>query len=217
MNNLHTRESAALRLPPQNATVVGAFNPAIFQPEWVRAHVPGIEGPLELFLAAPPLQQPLLKAANGSLHILVSPERMIVYGDAAKIGEAAAAILGELPHTPVQAAGVNFVFEGVLDPLVAGPWSFSSDGQRAEQLLGGEHRSLTFSEVVQRSDGVQITAKLAWPSARHDVLLDLNYHRDASKGTSLDRTKELAAHLSRALEFETDARRVREEIFRGKD
>lgn len=205
--------SELLELPPQNVTVVGAFNPAIFQPEWVRGHLPGVEGPIDLLLAGPPSTPPLLRF--GETYLLVTSERLVVYGAPARVGRIAATILTTLPHTPLRAAGVNFLFQERLEPASFGPWRISGDDAGVRRLLRGVPQGLAFSHTVRREDDVLVTLKLAWPSTEPGVIVELNYHRDAAARPGEGRAKDLAEHLERAAEFEEDARRVREDIVHG--
>src|SRR5262245_54428842 len=115
--------SQLIKLPAQNVTVVGAFNPAIFQPAWVRANLPGFDGQIDVFLTPPPHEPPLLR--SGTLCLLVSSERLVLYGEPNRIGKVAGAILETLPHTPMRAAGLNFGFEGQRDPSTCAPWTIA--------------------------------------------------------------------------------------------
>jgi hypothetical protein len=175
----------------------------------VRRHLPGLEGPPD-FLLSGPFAAPLLRA--GDVFLLVTHERLVVYGQPARIGRIAGTVISTLPHTPLRAAGVNFSFEGRRGPAGCGPWSISAENQGVRRLLDGEPQGLTFSHVARRDDGVQVTLKLYWPSDAPDLLLELNYHRDALAGPAEERAKELAEHVERATEFEGDAHRIREEL-----
>jgi hypothetical protein len=202
--------SEAIELPGQNVTVVGAFNPAVFEPEWLRGHLPDFEGPIEFLLPGPPGGAPLIRA--GEIHLFASPERLVVYGPAQRIGRMASTILMTLPHTPLRAAGVNFMFPGRRDPAAREPWTIASEVGAVSRLLHGAPQGLGFSQGALREDGVRLTLKLTWPSTAADALLELNYHRDALARPAEARAKELAHHVERAGEFEADAERIRGEV-----
>jgi hypothetical protein len=203
--------SELVKLPAQNVTVVGAFNPAIFQPEWVRAHLPGFDGQIDLFVGAQLSAPPLLR--SGGLYLLVTSERLVIYGPPAQAGVVAERILTTLHHTPLRAAGANFEFRGQRQPASCAPWAISSDSEAVRRLMGGAPSGITFSQIARREDGVQVTVKLAWPTEQPDVVLELNYQREALSGA--ERAKELAAHVTQAAEFERDADRIRTEILHG--
>jgi hypothetical protein len=205
--------SELIELPAQNVTVVGAFNPAIFQPGWVRDHVPGLAGPLEFLVSGPAFAAPLLRA--GDVYLLITSERLVVYGPPTRAGRIAGALVATLPHTPLRASGVNFSFGGRREPTGCGPWRISVESAGARHILGGDPQAIAFSHTARRDDGVAVTLKLSWPSSEPDLLLELNYHRDALARLTEDRAKELAEHAERAVEFEADAPRIREAIFGG--
>lgn len=199
-------------LPRQNVTVVGAFNPAIIQPNWVRRFVPVLDGELSTFLDAAgglPLHQ------AGSLYWQVTPEKLVVYGPISQAGAAAAQILVRLPHTPLRASGVNFLFQETAERPRCGPWRLETEPEEVGRLLAGSVGEFSFSQVVEREDEVRLTLRLRWISEEPDALLDLNYHREGRAPLGEERSKELAAHAERAAEFEIDAQRIRGEILRG--
>jgi hypothetical protein len=107
-------------LDTKDATVVviGAFNPAIFNPGWVAHNVHGIpDGQevevMEVHVQTGPTALLRLNFINGvAFHVL--PSRMDVYTSGGSIDnfkrleEAVAKIFEILPHTPVQGLGLNF-------------------------------------------------------------------------------------------------------------
>lgn len=198
-------------LPPQNVTIVGAFNPAIFQPAWIQRFVPEVAGEIETLM--PFGGGPLLYHA-GELDWSVSVERLVIYGPAVRIGRFAAQVLRELPHTPLRAVGVNFLRRERLDRAQCGPWSMR-ESEEVAALLDGVPSDFSIARVARRSDGVRLTVKIVWPSSEPEAVADFNYHRDAESPPGETRAKELAAHAERACEFEADMARITAALRRG--
>jgi hypothetical protein len=193
-----------VKLPSRNVTIVGSFNPAIFHPEWVRAHLVEPEGSIDLLFPAPG-GAPLLRA--GDLYLSVGHQRLVVYGPLVAAADVAARILHTLPHTPLQAAGINLQFQGRCERRAFGPWHLESDAERTRELLMAQPAGQTFTQLSRRDDGVQLTLKLTWPSEHDDVLLDLNYHLDGTASQE-KRALQLAEHVKHAPTFEQDAERI---------
>lgn len=198
-----------LDLPKQNVAVVGSFNPAIFEPAWIKQHVAGVSGEIQVALALggrPPI------AWAGELVWIVSADRLVVHGPLARAGAFVADVLQTLPHTPLRAAGVNLLFDGQADQARFGPFALSVRAGGVHRLLRGAPGELSFSQVASRDDGVNVAVKLVWASERPDVVLDLNYHLEASGQVAEERAKQLIDHVRRAPEFEDDAQRIRREL-----
>jgi len=202
-------DAITLELPKQNVTVIGAFNPAIFEPPWVKRHVPAVEGDITVGLnvgSGPPI------CRAGELYWIVTNERLVVHGPTAQAGRMVSEILLTLPHTPLRAAGANFLFSGRADRDRFGPWRIGSSTAGVSDLLRGAPAELALSQVALREDGVQVTAKVVWPSESPEALLDLNYHLEASGWVPEERAKQLADHSLRAADLESDALRIRREL-----
>lgn len=200
-----------IKLPSRNVTIAGAFNPAIFHPEWVRAHLLERAGSIDLLFPVPG-GTPLLRA--GDLYLSVGQQRLVLHGPLVMAGEAAARILHTLPHTPLQGAGINVQFQGCCDRRSFGPWRLESGSEQTRELLVAQPAGQTFSQIARRDDGVQLTLKLTWPSESDDVLLDLNYHLDATSPHE-KRALQLADHVKHAARFEQDAERIRQRLLLG--
>jgi len=205
-------EPISFELPRQNVTIVGSFNPAIFHPSWVREHVPQIRDEIQTLMPAeggPPL------CHADELYWTVTPERLVAYGPPRQTGGVVATILTTLCHTPLRAAGVNFLFKGKAPRERCGPWRIAVSVEDTSALLRGSPGELALSQAVQREDGVRVTLKLVWPSEEPEVVLDLNYHLAARESRNEARAKELAAHAERASEFAADAERISRELLHG--
>ncbi len=205
-------QPSEIELPPQNVTIVGAFNPAILEPTWVKRWVHEVREEIEVF--SPLGGGPALHKA-GTLYWIATPERLVVYGPIGRAGLVASQILNTLSHTPLRAAGVNFTYPGRSDRRHCGPWRISDGSESVQQLTRGSAAEFSFSQVALRDDGVKLTVKVLWPTAEADALLEINYHRDGREPTGDARAKELAQHLERAAEFERDAERIRSEVLNG--
>jgi hypothetical protein len=205
-------ESITRELPRQNVTVVGAFNPAILQPGWIKRFVPAVTEEISTLI---PLEGGPTLFQAGPLYWVVTNERAVVHGPISLAGAVVASIVRMLPHTPLRAAGVNFQFQGRADRQRCGPWRVSSEPAGAQSLMAGTPGEFSMSQVVRREDDVRVTLKLLWVSEEPDVLLDLNYHREGRTPLGEERAKEIEAHVERAAEFEADARRIQETLLRG--
>ena len=105
-------QSITRELPRQNVTVVGAFNPAVLSPSWVKRFVPAVTDEISTLIpieGGPPLFQ------AGPLYWVVTSERLIVHGPISQAGAMAASIVRTLCHTPLRAAGINFQFQASVD------------------------------------------------------------------------------------------------------
>src|SRR5262245_11024869 len=94
--------------------IAGAWNSAIFAPAWVAGRLTASqEIGLELTLNNPALA-PRLSFDGVLLRVL--PDKLVIHpqeiseASLKRMQEVADRILGDLPHTPVQAVGVNFRF-----------------------------------------------------------------------------------------------------------
>ena len=202
-------EPISFELPRQNVTIVGSFNPAIFHPSWVREHVPQIREEIQTLM---PIQGGPALFLAAELYWTVTPERLVVYGPPGQAGSAVATIVNTLFHTPLRAAGVNFLFTGKAPRERCGPWRIAASTEETSALLRGSPGELSLSQAVQREDGVRVTLKLVWPSEEPEAVLDLNYHLTARESRNEARAKELAAHAERASDFAADAERISREL-----
>jgi hypothetical protein len=105
-----------LRLP--TVVIPGAWNPAIFSPEWIGRFVfykkPGDLVPFfQVVFSTPPARAVMYYDVFG---ISPSSERVDIYanslirGDIEDIESKCVKILNLLPHTPISALGINFQF-----------------------------------------------------------------------------------------------------------
>jgi hypothetical protein len=204
--------SIALELPRQNVTVVGAFNPAILQPGWVKRFVPAVEDEIHGLL---PVQGGPTIFQAGPLYWIATDERLVVHGPIVQAARVASTIVRTLAHTPLRAAGINFLFQGKADRARCGPWRLSIAPAQPSEAFGGAPGEFSLSQVMRREDGIRLTIKIVWPSEEPDALLDLNYHREGQAPLGEERAKELSDHMDLAGEFEVEADRIRTELLNG--
>lgn len=121
-----------------NVIVVGAWNPAIFSPEWAKEHL-AQDKMLDVILAIPmmPLANmpPRLTVEGVNLY----PSETALMLDCAEYNNASIEMCASkfqkvanlLPHTPVNAVGINFRFLGDLDDseVLADLFTFSDAGK----------------------------------------------------------------------------------------
>jgi len=107
-----------LRTP--TLVVSGAWNPAIFQPGWIASNLLGVPKGEKIQVAecARPDEDGQLKIISffGDMGVSSSRQRLEVFlnsdadGIAAKGEDLVVKVLEVLPHTPIQALGINFLF-----------------------------------------------------------------------------------------------------------
>jgi hypothetical protein len=198
-----------IELPPENVTILGAFNPSILRSPWASEYALDKGDEVDFFLGeenGPILNR--VRRDGDTFYWLCSRERLVAYGPPQYTGGFVSRVLQALPHTPVRAAGVNLRLDvpGKL-PGALGPWSLTIDRERAAALLGGESLGVGWTHVCRRADGVQLTLR-ASSSMERNVVLDFNYHLDATGPEARVQTGSLAKHVTRAEEFHADARRL---------
>ena len=193
-----------------SAVIVGRFNPAILSPQWIAENV---------FEASEEIQVEVATTLDSSSVVYrlldiswaVAADHLRVSGSPERIGELSAKVLELLPHTPVNAAGVNFTLAGRLSPPKIGPDRLERSEDELSKLLGGEPRVPILTESAQRPDGVRVSVKI-FLLQNDRAAVDFNYHIDAS-GHGLERSSSLVRHVTQAPRFFEDAQRIAKSIF----
>ncbi|OGJ90701.1 MAG: hypothetical protein A2487_15300 [Candidatus Raymondbacteria bacterium RifOxyC12_full_50_8] len=174
-----------LVLEKTNLIIVGAWNNAIIQPNWLSQYFPELikekEIPAE-FVAGPTtffrfiFNEFICEPRKGSL--IFTPKKE---GDAifSFISQLALGIYDKLPHTPILAVGHNFVFH--LE---------DKEHFALENELGGQKRNIYKGIVDQEVDFMQIKHTFSFPTNQLNLIYDLkasnkslamNYHYAVSK------------------------------------
>ncbi|MEO8019719.1 MAG: hypothetical protein ABI769_18060 [Pseudomonadota bacterium] len=145
--------AAEAKLDATNVVVLGAWNPAILQPQWVAKQVFGIEGDLAVqwevsFVAnAPP------RFTLGDVRFMPAYDRLTLVPqglDAAQLAtceNALRTILTSLPHTPISAFGINYSFEDATPSTGLQALFLDTEGLAEAANLNFEPRAM----AVQRA------------------------------------------------------------------
>lgn len=158
---------------------LGAWNPAIFQPGWVARYLFGFpEGAsVDAGLLMLPNQPPLTFIKD--IGVAVTPERVTLYvqrfDDETKsqVETTAKNIFEVLPHTPIGAFGVNFVFkDDDADPSLYDKLKTKDGIDKHFKVL-----SQQFVSTIQIFPNV-ILNFMRVPSTE-SVLYDLNFHHQS--------------------------------------
>lgn len=165
-----------------NVIVVGAWNPAIFSPEWAKEHL-AQDKTLDVILAIPmPLTSRPPRLTVEGVNLYPSEAALMVdcveYNDAAidacaskfqKVAEL-------LPHTPVNAVGINFRFWGDLDDSeeLANLFTFSDAGKidSAKFCLSGA----LIKRAFKLSDSTILNLSL--DTSFGNLRVEFNFHTD---------------------------------------
>jgi hypothetical protein len=102
----------------RSLVIVGAWNPAIFTPQWAQEHIFPSDDRIDGEIALP---EHVLRLTAGDMVLLVKPDRVefrpksVLEDNLARTERTAIRLLSRLQDTPVTAFGINFRFQ-VPDP-----------------------------------------------------------------------------------------------------
>lgn len=193
-----------MRVPPSssdafNIVSVGAWNPAIFTPEWAKENL-ALDKEREVILAIPmPLASPPRLTVD-DINIYPGPNTLLL--DCVSYSNAAAEScvtkfhrLAELlPHTPVTAAGINFRFLGEISEsaTLTDLFAFSDAARIDSGTYALKEASIKRSYSIE--DGATLNINII--SLPHQVRLEFNFHvevrslGEASNRITVDRLQE---------------------------
>lgn len=197
---------ARLIISESNLVIVGAWNPAILTPNWLRQHfrelLPGDEYQAE-FIAAPSMALRItmnniqIDPTNGRLVLACAIEDREKFNSLHVLAEA---ISERLPHTPVSAVGFNFTFVADKDRRLVVDQFLNEEGQnRFYSEIGLQTR---IGRVVTHSFALaESTLNLAYEYKPEDTKLRFNFHynaiNDGQVRESLARFSELLTEAER--------------------
>jgi hypothetical protein len=169
--------NAAPSLDRTSVVVIGAWNPAIIQPDWLfRSKVVEV-GSSEVTVEVNPRTRQY-RYSLGDFRWTVDDNRLEILSQRFEdCGVFAARVLALLPHTPVDAVGTNFVFKYPIQiwpkNLTASIGGFTLDHQPENVKF----EQFTWSGVKNLHRGrlqIAVTQK-----AESDVIVACNIHRNA--------------------------------------
>jgi hypothetical protein len=171
-----------LGLQSNTVVVLGAWNPAIVQPQWLLERKVVVAGSAEN-IAANPQTKGLFFQMDG-VNWLIDEQRLQIWApDKRDTGVYAARVLDLLPYTPIQAVGTNFFFQSSLRDWPReklpqlGDWTLETAPKefQFEQFLWGGTRRMA-----------ETSCQLNLTRAGETVSLNINLHRnvlDASRAS----------------------------------
>ncbi len=161
--------------------IAGSWNAGIFQPPWVSGHVfQAQQMNMEVQLG---VVSPILRYNSGLSTLIVQPD-MIVGGvreetqaAVAEVSQILCRILGELPHTPVTAIGINFGFhEGHPEGRLLENFSIA-DNQKIVDA-GGTVRQTTILREITLDGGLLRLRETSEEDG--SIHFHLNFHYDVT-------------------------------------
>lgn len=189
-----------------NHVLVGQWNLAILNPDWLNANVfQNTQIGIELLFG---LIQPQMKYVSGTVSMVTRADQVIIAvleptKEALSTAETVAVrLLESLPVTPVSAIGTNFGYVATdVDPKLAQVFSTSDRDQLSEAGYEISSTSLvrTFT-VLDRTLNFRLSQM-----QDGSVRFNFNYHRDVSGAPAgadafREKTEELRAHSQNLLE-----------------
>ncbi len=169
-----------------NITIVGAWNPAIITPNWIKREFHEFIHATQYEVSLTPAPVPRIRFAIEGLTIDPNAGRLQIRptrSDVSRmelIPKLASAIYERLPHTPVTAVGVNFAYQLEVDEGVV---AFKYVDYEEQERF---YRTLDLHPIPQR----QIRHSFAFPNsqlnlsyeARQEVeTVSFNFHHKATK------------------------------------
>ncbi len=202
---------ARLVIPNSNLVIIGAWNPAIITPVWLRQQFPdlldGDQYQAE-FIAGPAVS---VRFTINDVQIDPSNGRLVLscaVDDQAKfefLPRLATAISERLPHTPVAAVGFNFVFEAAQGEPLAVDRFLDERGQDEFYanlgLTSRVGRQVTHSFALPQS-----TLNLTYEYKPERTTLMFNFHNNVTNG------QQVRDALARFAGVLTEARRLSDAI-----
>jgi hypothetical protein len=163
-----------------NVVVVGAWNVAILNPEWLGRNLfKDSNVQVEIPIGGQPVA--LMRVTSAGVRVLTAPDRVIFSpvkiddGSLRRVEECAVDLLRQLPHTPLVAIGVNFKFVEA-DPGEHLVTHFRDPDVDAIVRLGFVSEGVSQTRHLRFADDRTLNLKTRLAGNRLE--LDFNFHRD---------------------------------------
>lgn len=164
--------------------LIGQWNVPLFSPGWVTGRLTNAEQIDMEFPAIRPTQS--FRLGFDDIHLLVEASRIVVSPQRAETAvletmeRVALKVLSDLPHTPVQAVGVNFQFrESDPDHSLLELFNFQKDAELVDAGAGIKARSLTRLLTI---DDHMLKLRTDLLESGH-MIIDFNFHKDVADAT----------------------------------
>ncbi len=166
----------SVRLQSNDVIVLGAWNPAIVQPDWLSERKV-VESSTPESLSANPLTKGFFFKMD-NVNWIIDEQRLQIWGaGGTDTGVFAARVLSLLSHTPVQAIGTNFHFQTGV-----GEWPSTRLPKLGDWTLETSPTKLQFKQftwVGTRKMGSDTSCQITLTHAEDALSLNVNLHRDA--------------------------------------
>lgn len=168
-----------------NVIIIGAWNPAIFTPEWAKEHLTD-DKQREVVLAIPmPLTNLPPRLTVDDINMYPSDSALVIdcaqYSDSAldTCSKKIQRVAELLPHTPVNAVGVNFRFWGELEDSAALAELFTFCD--AAKIDSSQYK-LT-GAAIKRSFAItsNTVINLSLDSSSNNLRVEFNFHTDVRR------------------------------------
>lgn len=164
----------SLTLSKTGVAITGHFNPHIISPNWlIRERILDSSGPVKgtMLLGSPELE---IRFNIGDMEWAVHGTRLSIDAKTgSRPAEVAAQVMEKLPHTPVNAVGLNFVYSCDRDN-----WSGPNPqlGRLTRESLQelGDVQATGWRTAINYNDGVLVNVVF---QIETDVVLNFNFHR----------------------------------------
>jgi len=177
----------SIELDLTSTVVLGAWNPAIVNPQWLLRQEIVKTIPTDVEFGFQPLRR-AIRFPLADMTWEVNDSRLAVICKSMKnCGTYAAKVLADLSHTPVQAIGTNFVFKGETRDW---PKSIVQAGKLrvAEPYSATRISQVSWEEVADLDEDTAL--KLTTTTDMTNVVVSFNFHRncdDAAKARKFAR------------------------------
>lgn len=191
-----------------NVVVVGAWNIAILNPEWLGKFLfKDSKVQVQIPLGGQVIS--LMRVTSAGVRVTVAPDRVIFSpvtiddGSLKKVEQCAVDLLNQLPHTPLGGIGINFEFAetDLPEALIE---HFSDPDLEKIARLGFVSEGLSQTRHLMFDEGQSVNLKTKLTGSR--LTLDFNFHRDVK---TVDDAKQavggrILSYRDRALRLLTD-------------
>lgn len=172
-----------MHVPPKTSTIVlvGKWNPAILTPQWVGKHLFEKEKiKFEVTFGS----RYLLRLSGPGAEIAPTPDRVTIYAEESThegldcIERLGRKLIEMLPHTPIEAVGVNHAFvEDSAEPEIVSLFNCNDEDKMPP------HMPVDNVEIGRRlsGEGYKLIIRFSKAEGSESVRFDFNFHYDVRR------------------------------------
>ncbi len=163
-----------------NINIIGKWNPYIFTPDWMKQNILKTETVMVEYN----MDNKQTRFVGDKFFIYPDPDKIIVdffemTNESMSLAEEAAVlILEKLPHTPINAVGVNYVFLVEEAPKVLINM-FQLDDEVLLREKGATYDTIEIKRPIIMKDSL-INLSLLFDKQNNSVRIHLNFHKNVS-------------------------------------